>query len=287
MLSKKTKLSLPSRPEPPKWDSIHQDIECAGDDDVAFSFFLRQRNGIADESAASFESQLSPEEEDTEKNAASGLRHRFGEVIAASSPTSIGVSSAISNVVAAASDALNKQRTPSGDGGDKSTSATTTRDDGSSSEGVDVGDDGEEVIAAAPTKANIDEAYKNVLSFLEANRKLQALLGKREEKKLFDQSFESVGEGRDEDFLDPVDDDDDDDDVEGIDDRDSFKDDEDDSMAITSIGGLGGGDTIAECDDYLPRDKQDNFQDLVSKLDNLKQELSLELAELMDKTATS
>ena len=179
MLSKKTKLSLPSRPEPPKWDSIHQDIECAGDDDVAFSFFLRQRNGIADESAASFESQLSPEEEDTEKNAASGLRHRFGEVIAASSPTSIGVSSAISNVVAAASDALNKQRTPSGDGGDKSTSVTTTtRDDGSSPEGVDAGDDGEEVIVAAPTKANIDEAYKSVLSFLEANRKLQALLGK-------------------------------------------------------------------------------------------------------------
>lgn len=284
MLSKKTKVSLPSRPEPPKWDSIHQDIFCAGDDDVAFSFAFRQRNGIADESAASFESQLSPEEEETEKNAASGLRHRFGEVIAASSPTSMVVSSAISNVVAAASDALNKQRTPSGDGGDKTTSMRKS-EDGSSPDGVDAGDDGEEVTAAAPTKADIDEAYKNVLSFLEANRKLQALLGKREEKKLFDQSFESVGEGRDEDFLDPVDDDDND--VEDNDDRDSFKDDEDDSMAITSIGGLGGGDTIAECDDYLPRDKQDNFQDLVSKLDNLKQELSFELAELMDKTATS
>ena len=58
-------------------------------------------------------------------------------------------------------------------------------------------------------------------------------------------------------------------------------------MAITSLGGLGGGDTIAECDHYLPRDKQDNFQDLVSKLDNLKQELSKELADLIEKTSVS
>jgi len=284
MLSSK-RPSLPSRPEPPKWDSIHQDIECAADDDVAFSFFPRQKDQehLADESALSFDSQTSPEDEETERNAAgtttSGLRHRFGEVIA--SPTAIDVSSAISNVMAAASDALHKQKTPPVDES-TSTSAADANDgaenDAGNEDNADAADASSSSSSAPPSKAKVDETYRKVLNFLEANEKLQVLLGTREEKKLFDQSFESVGEGRDEDFLDPVNDDDDDEEL--------FKDDEDDSMAITSIGGIGGGDTIAECDHYLPRDKQDNFQDLVSKLDKLKQELSHELAELIDKTTT-
>jgi len=275
MLSSKRN-PLPNRPEPPKWDSIHQDIEGAADDDVAFSFFsLRREGNLADESAASFETQVSPEDadQDTDENgvgvapSTSGLRHRFGEVIA--SPAGIDVSSAISNVMAAASDALHKQKTPPEAATDASTTGT--------------GEEGEEDAAAAsaPTKAKVEETYRKVLNFLEANQKLEVMLGKREEKKLFDQSFESVGEGREEDFLDPVNDDDDDEDMF----RD--EDDDEDSMAITSLGGLAGGDTIAECNHYLPKDKQDNFQDLVSKLDKLKDELTVELAGLMGKTSTT
>jgi len=277
-----SKKSLPSRPEPPKWDSIHQDIESAADDDVAFSFFARPREDPADESALSFDSQTSPEDEETEKHAtgaggaSSGLRHRFGEVI--NSPTAIDVSSAISNVMAAASDALHKQKTPSPPHDAVSSPVT---DESSNVNGDDVADESEDSNAPL-SAAKVDETYRKVLGFLEANEKLQVLLGTREEKKLFDQSFESVGDGRDEDFLDPVNDDD-----EEEDNDDMFKDDEDDSMAITSLGGLGGGDTIAECDHYLPKDKQDNFQDLVSKLDNLKQELSRELADLIEKTSVS
>ena len=282
-----SKKSLPSRPEPPKWDSIHQDIESAADDDVAFSFFARPRDDDpADESALSLESQTSPEDEETEKHAtgggaggaSSGLRHRFGEVI--NSPTAIDVSSAISNVMAAASDALHKQKTPPTPN-DTGSSSATAADDSLRVNGNAAPDDAEDPNAPL-SAAKVDETYRKVLGFLEANEKLQVLLGTREEKKLFDQSFESVGDGRDEDFLDPVNDDDEEEDNDDL-----FKDDEDDSMAITSLGGLGGGDTIAECDHYLPRDKQDNFQDLVSKLDNLKQELSKELADLIEKTSIS
>jgi len=281
MLSSKRN-TLPSRPEPPKWDSIHQDIEGAADDDVAFSYFsLRREGNLADESATSFETQVSPEEggdDEITENAngatpsTSGLRHRFGEVIAA--PTTIDVSSAISNVMAAASDALHKQKTPP----DATEDASTTRLAG------EANDEEVEDAEATPSKAKVEETYRKVLNFLEANQKLEVMLGKREEKKLFDQSFESVGEGRDEDFLDPVNDDDEDD-VDN-DDEDRFQD-EEDSMAITSLGGLAGGDTIAECSHYLPKDKQDNFQDLVSKLDKLKQELTVELAGLMEKTSTT
>lgn len=302
MLSSK-RHSLPSRPEPPKWDSIHQDIEGAADDDVAFSYFsLRREGNLADESAASFETQISPEDDDdelTEKNAngatqsTSGLRQRFGEVIA--SPTAIDVTSAISNVMAAASDALHKQKTPSVDVASEDASASSSKA-GLAGEEKGLEDDAEAAAAAAaaaPSKAKVEETYRRVVSFLEANLKLGVMLGKREEKKLFDQSFESVGEGRDEDFLDPVDDDDDDneDDGDNDDDEDMFRDDDDeedeDSMAITSLGGLAGGDTIAECSHYLPKDKQDNFQDLVSKLDKLKGELTVELAGLMEKTSAT
>lgn len=250
--SKKARPSLPSRPEPPKLDSINQDIEGAADDDVAFTFFTRQSQGLLDESATSIESQVSPEDEDTQKNIRGGvgvgLRHRFGDVMAA------------------ASDAIHKQKAPPD--ADKPLAKYDGDDD------VVLSDGGAAKVASSTMAApmQIEESYKNVLSFLDANRRLQMMLGKTGEK--FDQSFESVGEGKEEDFLDPVDDDDF---------ADQFQD--DDSLAATSIGALGG-DTIAECDDYLPRDKRDNFQDLVTKLDKLKQELSLELADLVNKTTT-
>ena len=201
--------------------------------------------------------------------------------------------------MAAASDALHKQKTPSVDVASEDASASSSKA-GLAGEEEGLEDDAEAAAAAAaaaPSKAQVEETYRRVVSFLEANLKLGVMLGKREEKKLFDQSFESVGEGRDEDFLDPVDDDDDDNDDDGDndddddDDEDMFRDDDDeddeDSMAITSLGGLAGGDTIAECSHYLPKDKQDNFQDLVSKLDKLKGELTVELAGLMEKTSAT
>merc|ERR1711915_925860 len=121
--------------------------------------------------------------------------------------------------------------------------------------------DREEASAAAKLeeeRQNVEENYRKVLNFLEANRKLQTMLGFQENNK--DTSKSKKTEVK-----------------EGL-----------DSITETSICGLvDGGDTIAECYDHLPKDKLDNFKDLVSKLDQLKSELSYELSELIDKTTTS
>jgi hypothetical protein len=254
MLSKKLKASLPARPEPPKLDSIHQDIQSAPSGDVAFSYFVRQSQTQMDESAASIDSQLAPGEEDP--LASIGLRHRFGDVISPTGSTSRnlvaeGVSSAISNVMAAASDVIGKQKSQVDNYSEEDLAA-------------DAG-------ANTVSPAELEETYRKVLKFLEANRKLQVMLGKQEE--LCDQSFESVNEGREQ-FMEPLDDEEDE---LFREDRLLYDDDE-------STAAVLGGDTIAECDDHLPQDKQDNFKDLVTKLDKLKQELSHELAELADKT---
>jgi len=251
MLSKKSR-PLPTRPEPPKWDSIIDDVEYAPDDDVAFSFF-RRSNNLLDESVASIETQIGREQDISPTSPmtpasptspfhgaidAMGLRRRFGDVIGGGSP----VKDACDREEAAAAAKLEEER------------------------------------------QNVEENYRKVLNFLEANRKLQKMLGLQEDNKgsskskktgvkvdnlALNQSFESVGDAEDS-FREPLDD-------EGL-----------DSITETSICGLvDGGDTIAECYDHLPKDKLDNFKDLVSKLDQLKSELSYELSELIDKTTTS